>query len=313
MARVEALEEDILCIDSGYVRGQFAAIYLLRAGDEFAIIETGTQHTLDGVMTVLTELGVAREQIKYVIPTHIHLDHAGGAGHMMAEFKQATLVVHPRGARHLIDPKKLIEGSTQVYGEARFKQLYGEIKPVDENRVLIANDLDSICLGNRELLFIDTPGHARHHFCIVDQQSNGIFTGDTFGIAYPALKSIHRGLIPTTSPVQFDPIALSLSIDKLLTYQPKTMYLTHFGELQDPKRHGPSLKQWIDQFVDLCKRIAPDDAASEQALHQALLQLVLDETSDDSSRQEIAGLLDIDLKLNAQGLAQWWQSMKTSR
>lgn len=308
MAEFKSLAEDIHCLETNYIRNEFAAFYLMREAGEVAIIETGTLHSLENLMQTLAQLDIDPSQVKYVIPTHVHLDHAGGAGHMMERFTQAELIIHPRGARHMIDPQKLIEGSIGVYGEAKFHQLYGEIKPVDEARVVIANDLDCHYLGNRELLFLDTPGHARHHFCIYDQKSNGIFSGDTFGSAYPALKQIKRGLIPTTTPVHFDPIALPASIDRLLSYQPQWMYLTHYGELAEPAKHAASLKQWIEQYVALCEQIAPNDTESEQVLEDALRELMLDEFSAELDRKFVNQLLDVDIKLNVQGIAHWWRT-----
>ena len=138
-----SLAHDIVCVDSLYVQPQVASIYLLRGAQEVAVIETGTSHSVDNLLATLAELNIDRSQVKYVIPTHVHLDHAGGAGEMMKQFRQASLIVHPRGARHMINPEKLIAGSIEVYGAEQFKKLYGDIIPIDEARILIANDLDS--------------------------------------------------------------------------------------------------------------------------------------------------------------------------
>ena len=128
-------------MDAAHVRDKLDSIYLLQQDDEVAIIDTGTQHSLDNVQTTLAQLGIDNSQIKYVIPTHIHLDHAGGSSAMMQLFEQARLIVHPRGARHMIDPQRLIEGTIAVYGESLFRKLYGEIKPIEKGRVDIAEDL----------------------------------------------------------------------------------------------------------------------------------------------------------------------------
>ncbi len=310
MTNYQVLSNGIYCIDSGYVQGQYCAIYILKEGDEVAIIETGTNHTIDRVLSVLDALNIAHEQIKYVIPTHIHLDHVGGASGMMALFHQARLIIHPRGARHVVDPTKLIAGSISVYGEALFNHLYGYIDAIDESRVDIAEDLDNFSLGNRELLFIDTPGHARHHFCIYDARSKGIFTGDTFGISYPAMKNLPHGLMPSSTPVHFDADALLTSIDYLLEFKPDTMYLTHFGRIERPREQASDLKQWIYDFVDLCENIKPVDEASTVTLENALRQMTVDKlgSSVNGSTAELLSLLSTDIKLDAQGLAIWWQA-----
>lgn len=302
------LAQDIYCLDAFYIRAQVAAIYLVRQADEVAIIETGTCHSIDNVLHTLAELGIAKSQVKYVIPTHVHLDHAGGASEMMKHFSQASLIVHPRGARHMTDPAKLIAGSIAVYGEKKYHRLYGDITPIAKDRVLVANDLDRFELGSRALVFIDTPGHARHHFCIYDEQSAGVFTGDTFGLSYHSMKNLQRGLIPTTPPVQFDPDALHRSIERIMAFKPKKLYLTHFGEYLDPARQLSSFNDWIDDYVKICRQIMPDDAASEQVLEQALAACVMAQLSDSADPDEVERVLKNDIKLNAQGLTHWWRS-----
>ena len=302
------LAQDIYCLDAFYIREQVAAIYLLRQADEVAIIETGTYQSIDNVLHTLAELGIARSQVKYVIPTHVHLDHAGGASEMMKHFSQASLIVHPRGARHMIDPERLIAGSIAVYGEKKYKQLYGDITPIAEDRVIVANDLERFTLGSRELVFIDTPGHARHHFCIYDEQSAGVFTGDTFGISYNSMKNLHRGLIPTTPPVQFDPDALHQSIERIMEFKPEKLYLTHFGEYLDPARQLASFNHWIDDYVKICRQVKPDDDAGEQALQQALAACVMAQLADCANLDEVERVLQTDIKLNAQGLTHWWRT-----
>ena len=310
MARFQALGHGIVCIDSGYVDNEYAAIYLIQEGDDVAIIETGTFHTIPNVLDVLSELDIKHSQIKYVIPTHIHLDHAGGASGMMALFDQARLIIHPRGARHMIDPSRLVAGSEAVYGEETFKRLYGEIKPIDEKRVDIANDLDVFALGNRELVFIDTPGHAKHHFCIYDAQSKGIFTGDTFGLSYPPLKNRAHGLIPTSSPVDFDPEAMLNSVDRLLDYQPERMYLTHYGDIDQPQKKIGDFKHWISDYLTLCERINPVNEVATLELEQALRQMTVEKLGATAgcNETELLALMSTDIRLNAQGLAVWWQA-----
>ncbi|MCP4430867.1 MAG: MBL fold metallo-hydrolase [Gammaproteobacteria bacterium] len=306
----EEYAHGIYCIDSGYVQDQYCAIYLLIEGDEVAIIETGTNHTVERVLSVLSELDINRQQIKYVIPTHIHLDHVGGASAMMALFPQARLIIHPRGARHVIDPLKLIEGSIAVYGDTMFRRLYGDIHPIEENRVDIAEDLSTFLIGQRELVFIDTPGHARHHFCIYDTKSNGIFCGDTFGISYPAMKHLPHGLMPSSSPVHFDAKALLQSIDRLIEYRPDYVYLTHFGRIENPVTKAISLKQWIIDTVDVCRTINPIDQNSTDKLEKSLREMAINKFGGnlDGNIDQILKVLSTDIRLNARGLAIWWQA-----
>ena len=304
MAEYVALAHGVYCIDALYVKPQVAAIYLLQQADEVAIIETGTYYSVPNVLATLAELGIAKPQVKYVIPTHVHLDHAGGASEMMRQFEQASLIIHPRGARHMIDPQKLIAGTIDVYGEAAFNQLYGSIEPIPEARVELAPDLACFDVGGRELIFIDTPGHARHHFCIYDQLSDGVFTGDTFGISYAPMKQLVRGLIPTTPPVQFDPPALRQSISRIMSFNPSRLYLTHYGEFVDPAAQVSSFNQWIDEYVDLCRQMENTAADYVTSLEQALQSLILKGLAGDDNTM-LRKILRTDIRLNAQGLAYW--------
>jgi len=307
MAEFAALAHGIYCIDALYVKPRVASIYLLQEADEVAIIETGTYYSVANVLATLSELGIAKSQVRYVIPTHVHLDHAGGASEMMKQFEQASLIIHPRGAPHMIDPQKLIAGTIGVYGEEKFNRLYGSIEPISEARVIVAPDLARFDVGKRELVFIDTPGHARHHFCIYDQVSNGVFSGDTFGISYEPMKQLARGLIPTTPPVQFDPAALHESISRIMSFNPARLYLTHYGEFVNPAAQVDSFNQWIDEYVDLCRQQDSAAADYETSLQQALQNLVLQKLAGDDNAL-LCRILQTDLRLNAQGLAHWRSS-----
>ena len=159
-------------IDSGYYSKDFAAIYILRQNDKIAIIETGSNFSVANVKKALDKNGLSFADVVYIIPTHVHLDHAGGAGMLMQKCKNAKLIVHPRGAQHLIDPRKLIAGAMAVYGKQKFKKLYGDIIPIESSRVIEADNNCILDFEGRKLKFLDTPGHARHHFCVWDRNSS---------------------------------------------------------------------------------------------------------------------------------------------
>ena len=310
MAEYTALGNGVYCIDALYVQPQVASIYLLREADEIAIIETGTYHSVDNVLATLKDLGISNSQVRYVIPTHVHLDHAGGAGEMMKHFESASLIIHPRGAAHMINPEKLIAGTIGVYGEETFKRLYGAIEPIDEERVIVAEDRAVFELNNRQLVFFDTQGHARHHFCIYDAQSNGVFTGDTFGVSYAVMKGLERGLIPSTPPTQFDPDALHASIADIMSFEPQRLFLTHYGEFTNPAAQVDSFNRWIDAYVDLCQQMDPISDDAERALKSAYGDMILDGLPGGDNRSEILRILEVDIRLNAQGLAHWWRNRR---
>jgi len=139
----------ISCIDAAYVAPGVACFYLVEGAGEYALVETGTAHSLPNLLTTLTDLGIARDQLRYVVPTHVHLDHAGAAGLYLREFPRAELLVHPRGARHLIDPGKLVASAIGVYGEESFRDLYGEIVPAPAERVRTLADGERFEVGGR--------------------------------------------------------------------------------------------------------------------------------------------------------------------
>ena len=310
MADFETLSQDIYCIDALYVKPRVASIYLVREGDEVAIVETGTLHSLENVLATMEALEIDRSQIKYVIPTHVHLDHAGGAGSMMRHFEQAELLIHPRGAAHMINPEKLIAGTVGVYGQETFERLYGKIEPIDETRVRIIEDGETASLESRELVFIDTPGHAYHHFCIYDASSGGVFTGDSFGISYDPMKLLANGLLPSTPPTQFDPPALHATVDKIMNFQPQRLYLTHYGEYLNPAARADSFHRWIDRYVEMTGEFHPQDADDSDELENELTRVVLESLSD--TPQSLDRILKTDLHLNAQGLAWWWQKTQNA-
>ena len=299
-------------IDTAMVHEELAACYLMEDAGEYAIIETGTHNTVPIILALLDKKGVDRRAVKYVIPTHVHLDHAGGVGGLMQALPEAVLLIHPRGARHMIDPSKLKAGATAVYGEAKFAEVYGDVIPVDADRVRIMDDGDAVRLAQRELVFYDTPGHARHHFCVYDPQSNGIFTGDTFGLSYPSLVT-EKGpfILPTTTPVQFDPEALKHSIRRLLGLKPKRMFLTHYGMLEDPQGPGERLLGMVDDYVALAEQAArgEEDGLLER-LESALHKYLFAKARDHGVALSEAGLQDVlgfDINLNSQGLKVWLQ------
>lgn len=301
-------------IDTGMVREGLAACYLLKGGDDYAVIETGTHNTVPRILALLDERGIGAERVKYVIPTHVHLDHAGGVGGLMQALPKATLLVHPRGARHMIDPSKLKAGAMAVYGEALFTQLYGDVIPVDASRVRTMEDGDEVTVGDRSLVFYDTPGHARHHFCVYDPASKGIFTGDTFGLSYPSLTTGNGAFIlPTTTPVQFEPEALKESIRKLLALKPERMYLTHYGCVDNPAPLGEQLLSMVDDYVALAEAVASttEGDALEGRLIDAMGEYLaqrLEAHGCRLSKAQLQTALGMDIQLNSQGLAVWLRS-----
>ena len=301
-------DHGITCVDTLQERPGLACCYLLQRGDDVAFVEAGTAHGVPRLLALLEARGIARERVRYVIPTHVHLDHAGGAGVLMRELPAAKLVAHPRGARHLIDPSKLIAGAQAVYGTAAVQRMYGEIAPVPESRVIVAEDAARLPLGDAELQFIDSPGHARHHFCVWDPVSRGFFTGDTFGLSYREFDGPGGPfLFPTTTPVQFEPDAWMQTLDRLLSFAPQRMYLTHFGSVENVPQLAQTLRAGIERYRTIAGQLAkaPNRHAQLVAalVADALRELAMLDAPVSEARAR--KLLAFDMELNAQGLGVW--------
>ncbi|MBL8345592.1 MAG: MBL fold metallo-hydrolase [Rubrivivax sp.] len=309
---LQPLSHGVFAIDTAFHRDHFDAAYLLVQQGRAAFIDTGTAFAGPRLLGALQALGLGPESVDWVIPTHVHLDHAGGVGQLMRALPQARVLVHPRGARHIVDPSMLWQGASAVYGAAEMARAYGELLPVPAERVLSTADGMVVHLGERPLLIADTPGHARHHHCIWDETSRGWFTGDTFGLSYREFDS-PRGawIVPTATPVQFEPEVLQASVRRLLAREPACMYLTHYSRVTEVARLGALLLELLAQLVAMGRR-TQQAASGPDARHEMLKAGQLDLFCASLAahgctlpRERVAELLAMDLELNAQGMAIW--------
>lgn len=302
----------ISAVDGVYDRRLQTAIHLLVEDGRAAVVDTGTAHAVPHVLAALREKGIAPGQVDYVILTHVHLDHAGGAGQLMACFPDARLTVHPRGARHMVDPGPLLAATAAIYGAEETRRIYGEVLPVPRERVIETPEGATLRLAGRELLFLDAPGHARHHVVVRDTKTGHIFAGDTFGLSYRELDQDGRQFaFPTTSPSQFDPAALHRSIERMLSLGPEALYVTHFGRLADLGRLAADLHRLIDAHAALGERHRRAGAERKRLLKEGVSELVLAERALQAWRQPSEKVLEVfalDIELNAQGLEAWLDS-----
>jgi glyoxylase-like metal-dependent hydrolase (beta-lactamase superfamily II) len=304
----------ITAVDTGYVRPLLDASHVILRNGRAAFVDTGTTHSVPNLLTGLVSAGALPEQVDWVFLTHIHLDHAGGAGELMKHLPKARVVVHPRGAAHMVDPTKLIEGTKAVYGEAEFARLYGEIPGIPAERVVQTSDGMKLKLGESEFELIHTPGHALHHYCIVDRDSESVFTGDTFGISYRVFDTVKGPFIfPATTPVHFDPVQAHASLDRIMSYRPKAAFLTHYSRVGNLEILVKDMHEGIDAHVRIAE--AAHGAGEERLknlrreIHAWLVQRVrthgctLDQATVDT-------WLEMDVDLNAKGLAVWLDRKK---
>jgi len=241
----------VTTIDTKYLnRKEYAASYIIQSEGEAAIIETNTNFAIPNILRAVEGIGIALRDVKYVILTHVHLDHAGGAGKLMKLLPNAKLIVHPRGSRHMISPERLIESVKSVYGEKKYREMYGDIIPVQEDQIINSYENMVLNLGRKDLEILESPGHAKHHIIVFDKTEGTVFTGDSFGIGYPRF-GFENGffIFPSTSPVQFNPKSAVNTYKKIVRLNPVNIYLTHFGSVKDIQRIENELLEAIDLFL----------------------------------------------------------------
>ena len=295
----------ITAVDTQYLYPGHAAAHLIVDAGRAAIVDVGTNSAVPYVLAALAELSIPRSAVDYLLLTHVHLDHAGGAGALMRELPNAQALLHPRGAPHMLDPGRLIAGAIAVYGAERFQRLYGELVPIAPARLRVVADGERVVLGRRPLELIHTPGHAAHHYAVVDLEHDSIFSGDTFGISYRVLDTAQGNFItPSTVPTQFDPQQHIASIERMLAYHPESIYLMHFSRVTDVPRLGASLKAQITALAASAAAHAgdADPAAGIRADMLALWLRLARSHGVTLGDHDIEHALGGDLTLNTQGL-----------
>ncbi len=302
--------EGIIALDTQMMRPLMVSSHLILQNGKAAFVDVGASSSIPNLLKGLSEHSLSKADVEYVIVTHIHLDHAGGVGVLMNQLPKAKLVVHPRGSRHMIDPSKLIAGATAVYGPEEMSKTYGEILPVLEDRVIVAEDGFQLDFDGRILEFWDTPGHARHHLCIIDHLTSSIFTGDSFGLSYREFDYNDQVFIlPTTSPVQFDPDEMKATIWRIAKFQPEAVYLTHFGRLDYRESLAEDLLRMVDAHVEIGQRAAKlEKTVKLEQIKRDLWEMLWKEAQKHScplDEHQAHQLLALDWELNAKGLVSW--------
>lgn len=302
-------EHGIHAIDTHYVRERLDASHLIVREGRAAFVDCGANSSIPHLMGALETLDVDPAAVDYLLLTHIHLDHAGGAGKLMRQLPNATVVVHPRGARHLSEPAKLEAGTRATYGDAVYDKLYGELVPVAAERIHAAEDEEVVTLGGSRLRCLHTPGHALHHIAFHDEDADVVFTGDIFGISYRVFDNPagEPFIFPTTTPTQFDPEQMHASIDRIAALDPEAVYLTHYSRVENVKRLAADLHRDVDRFVEIAEPLfdSPDaETRIRHALHDYLARRLAEHgTRMDPTQRET--WLAMDVNLDADGLVAW--------
>lgn len=294
-------------IDAHYIAPHRASVYLIVENGRAAFVDTNTVFAVPRMLDVLQAAGLSPGDVDYVLVTHVHLDHAGGAAELLRQCPNATALVHPKTARHLAKPDRLIQAARLIYHD-RFDSLYGVIEPVPAPRMRIVSDGETIDWGTRRLTFLHTLGHATHHYCVHDNASRSVFAGDSFGIAYPALQGGARPYIfAAATPTEFDPAQAREAALRILALEPARVYLGHFGGFDATAELCDQLLRTIDgcgAVVDEAARCGLEGDALRLYVQDRVERLTLDELgycglpTGDATRMWV----DPDIMLNTQGV-----------
>jgi glyoxylase-like metal-dependent hydrolase (beta-lactamase superfamily II) len=307
-AATTQLDHGITAVDTDYVRPILDASHLIVEGGRAAFVDVGTNLSVPRLLDSLQQQKIDVADVDYLFLTHVHLDHAGGAGELLTHLPNAKAVVHPRGARHLLQPEKLIQGTIAVYGKKNFEQIYGGVTPIAEDRLIVVDDLQQFELAGRSLQCFFTEGHARHHYCLWDPASKGVFTGDSFGVSYKELDTEKGAFIfPTSTPIDFDPVEARKSVDRIMAYEPEQVYLTHYSRVTDLPRLADDMHHGIEFYAWLATGHANDRHRGEAIKHGMYdyFLLRLQTHGFTGGPERVHDILDFDIRLNTMGLEVW--------
>ncbi len=312
-AQTTRVGDGIWAIDVEYMRPLLDSSHLIVESGRAAFVDTGTNDSVPLLLDALRQQDLDPGDVDFVFLTHIHLDHAGGAGLLMQYLPNAKCVLHPRGAPHMISPERLVAGTEAVYGVERTREMYGEIRPIDESRVIVTDDEHWIDFNGRAVQALYTEGHARHHYCLNDPASRGVFTGDSFGISYRELDTAAGEFIfPTTTPASFDPDEAHRAVERIMACEPEQLFLTHFSRVSDIERLAGDMHAGIDAFSDMALQCRDEDdrvGAIERRMFDYLAGRLVDHGFT-GNREAMWSVLDNDVLLNSAGLEAWLRRLE---
>src|ERR687894_2653654 len=265
------------------------ASFLLLGDDSAALVEIGPTTCLGSLTGGLKDHGVSLEEVRQVFLTHIHLDHAGASGHLAELLPNATFYVHEVGYPHLVDPSKLLKSAKRIYGE-RMDELWGEARPVPENRLETLKGGEELEVVGGVLAAHYTPGHAYHHLAYLEPDSGALFAGDVAGIRLPGQSYVR----PPTPPPEIDVEAWIQSINYIRQIDPASLWLTHFGSYDDVERHLGELEQRLQSWVlfvgERMEAGAGRDEIADELRQEGDAEMLAEgATPEESGRYDLAG------------------------
>ena len=278
------------------------ATAVLQSAGGVALIDPGPSTTMAGLEGALSGKGIRFTDVRQLLLTHIHLDHAGATGTIVKANPRIEVFVHERGAPHMIDPRRLIASATRLY-EGDMERLWGEFLPVPADRVRVLAGGETITAGGRELRVAYTPGHASHHVSYFDPSGGVAFVGDTAGIR----RTAGTYVMPPTPPPDIDLDAWRSSADRILDWDPDTLFLTHFGPFHGARTHFQQLFERLAEWSRTVRRLIADTSLDDEAKEEAFVEAGLQDLKrtvgeGEAAQYGRAGRLDYSW----QGLARYW-------
>src|SRR6266542_370771 len=291
-------------IDLNFLRvPEIIATAILHSASGVALVDPGPSTTLDNLKGSLERKGMSLRDVRQILLTHIHLDHAGGTGSLVRENPEIEVFVHERGAPHMIDPSKLMASAGRLYG-GEMERLWGEFVPVPSDRIRVLKGEERITVAGRELHVAYTPGHASHHVSFFDRSTRMAFCGDTAGIRRHGLGYI----MPPTPPPDIDLEAWRASVDRILQWDPDTLSLTHFGPVHGARPHFQGMMENLESWSQMVRRLIAnssldDDQRQRAFLDEALTGIKRKVGEHEAEQYGRAGRLDYSW----QGLSRYWR------
>lgn len=309
-SETSAADHGITIIDTGTAGMRSVTAGYLIDAPRPTLIECGPARSIDTVIEGLRDLGMDPADLAYLVVSHIHLDHAGGAGDVAAAFPSATIVVSDVGARHLVDPERLNASARRVYGPL-MDSVYGDCTPVDEPRIRGVADGDRLDLGGgRVLELLYTPGHAKHHIAALDHATGALFVGDSVGVRLPGMTTIR----PATPPADFDYVLATRTLDRYLEIDPEVVYLAHYGPVDPPaealQEARTNLRRWLETAEAAYAEHSELDHVVETLAQRFATDV--DPSADDPEAAERLALLN-GYRSNASGLIRYLEQRAQGR
>jgi glyoxylase-like metal-dependent hydrolase (beta-lactamase superfamily II) len=273
------------------------AVYLLK-GSKIALVDCGYASSYQEILNSMIKIGIQPSEVSYIVPTHVHLDHAGGTAYLLEHMPRAQVITQERGVPHLIDPSRLIQSATSVFGEETIKS-YGLPRGVEKQRVTAVGEEMHLDLGGLSITAIHAPGHAPHQISILVEEEKLLLSADAVGIVYPNVPT----MIPTTPPPSFDPVKLRETVNRLIQMDPKMLLVPHFGVRSDVLDVLEATKDKTDAWLLKVKNLKDRGMMLEEMVKKFQREIV----NEAGIESEVPPYANLSIKVTLMGMLHYLQ------